>query len=63
MSYTARVSGIIWQGSKAWTEYRFPFHPTREQVMEKAGDFQIVQSIQLTETITTVRRIALREAA
>lgn len=49
-SYSARVSGTIWNRTRAWTTYTFQSLPTREQIIEKAGDFQHVSSITLTRT-------------
>lgn len=58
--YTAHVSGEIWNGSRARTEYHFHSRPTREEVIAKAGDFARVRSIRLTCTTTTVENVRLR---
>jgi len=57
--YTAKVSGVIWLGCKASTQYDFPSLPTRADVLAKAGDFQHVTKIQVTATQTTITRVRL----
>lgn len=61
--YEVKVSGIIWNGTKAYTHYTFNQHPTRAEVLEQAGDFQQVKRIQVTRIETNVDRIALKVSA
>lgn len=59
--YTAHVYGIVWAGYKASTSYDFNQLPSREDVMERAEDFQQVTRIKVTKTTVTVEpcRLAL----
>lgn len=54
-SYTVKVSGIVWAGYKASTEYTFNHQPTRAEVLTRTGDFQHVAktTIRCTETKVT----------
>jgi hypothetical protein len=53
-SYDVKVAGIIWDGGKGYTTYRFDRQPTRAEVLAKAGDFQKVTRIQVTERVLTL---------
>lgn len=62
-SYDVKVSGIAWAGYKASTEYHFDHQPTRAEVIAKAGDFQAVTRIQVTERVLTLNsRVGLAGA-
>lgn len=63
-SYDVKVSGVIWQGCKASTVYHFDHQPTGQEVMDKAGDFQSVSRIQVTERKLTLNsRVGLAKGA
>ncbi|HXN71506.1 MAG TPA: hypothetical protein VN861_03020 [Candidatus Acidoferrales bacterium] len=63
-SYDVKVSGLIWSGYKASTEYHFDHKPTRKEVLDKAGDFQSVTRIQVTERVLTLNtRVGLAKEA
>ena len=63
-SYDVKVSGLAWAGYKASTEYHFDHKPTRAEVLAKAGDFQSVSRIQVTERILTLNtRVGLAKGA
>jgi len=62
IAYSVRVSGRIWNGSRAWTTYPFDTLPTREQVLAKAADFERVQSIAVTRITTEHTRTPLAAA-
>ena len=63
-SYDVKVSGLAWAGYKASTEYHFDHKPTRAEVLAKAGDFQSVSRIQVTErTLTLNTRVGLAKEA
>lgn len=59
--YRVKVSGIIWDGGKAYTHYVFNQHPSRADVLERAGDFQQIKRIQVTRIETIFDRVAMRE--
>ena len=61
-SYDVKVNGIAWAGYKASTKYHFDHQPTRQEVMDKAGDFRQVTRIQVTERRLTLNsRVGLRK--
>ena len=63
-SYVVKVSGVAWAGYKASTEYHFDHQPTRAEVLARAGDFESVSRIQVTErTLTLNSRIGLAKEA
>lgn len=63
-SYDVKVSGIAWAGYKASTEYHFQHQPTRAEVLAKAGDFQSVTRIQVTERVLSLNsRVGLAKEA
>jgi hypothetical protein len=47
--YRTTVYGVIWQGCKASTAYDFDHRPTREEVIARAADFQLVVRVRLTK--------------
>jgi len=57
--YIAKVTGVIWAGCKAHTSYTFYKLPTREEVMERSGDFQRVVSIKIIKRTTRTETVAL----
>jgi len=60
-TYTARITGTLWQGCKGNTDLTFNHQPTQAEVMERAGDFQQVTSIRLTKTTVTVEKCRLAD--
>jgi hypothetical protein len=57
-TYTARVNGRIWNGSRAYTDYTFDHQPTRAEI-ESIGDFSQVGRIVLTRTSVTIEHAKL----
>lgn len=47
--YRTTVYGLIWQGCKAFTTYNFDHRPTRQEVINRAADFQLVTRVWLTK--------------
>jgi hypothetical protein len=56
-TYIAKVNGIIWQGCKASTEYNFDHNPTKQEIKERSGDFQVVTSARVIARTVTVKQV------
>lgn len=57
-SYSAKVKGIIWNGTRGYTFYDFDHKPTRQEVMDRSGDFRRVTSIKLTRKLENWQTVA-----